>query len=205
VASAGTNAVWNSWVTVDSTSTTAGNGNVWVVWCSATSGSVTATSSSASTENIWYQWNDRYVYRVDGNSVSYQAKPAPETEEQKQARLQREEQARLEVEARRKAEREAKERAERLLVSQLNSAQLQQLKEMDAFIVQLETRRYKVRRNHRVQELDNKDKPIAEYCIVPNQNDWFLPPADVMLAKKLLLEHDEAAFLRIANRTPMVQ
>lgn len=200
MASNGTAAVWNNWITVDSASTTVSSSNVWVAWCSG-SGDVTTTASSASTANVWYQWNEQHVYRVGGNNVTYQYKPAPETEEQKQARLARVEEARKAEEARKKAEAEARDKAERLLLEHLNPVQLQQLKEMDAFIVQLETKRYKVRRNHRVQELGENDKPIAEYCIVPNQDNWQIPNADVMLAKKLMLEHDEALFLRTANRT----
>lgn len=196
-----TNVVWRSWSTADSatTSTTASGGVVWVAWC----GSATTTNSASTGNQVWYAWNERYVYEVDGNSVSYQYKPAPETEEQKQTRLQAEERRRLEAEERERVTREARERAERLLVDSLSPAQLQQLKEMDAFIVQLETRRYKIRRGQKVVELNEQGREVALHCIHPS--DYQIPVADVMLAQKLMLETDESAFLRIANRTPVVQ
>lgn len=191
----GTTAIWKGWVDISSTSTYASSSNnVWGIWCNET----TSTASTSATV-IWRTWNDQPVYVAGGNSVVYEYKPAPETEEQRQARLAREEQYRIAEEARKKAEAEAKEKAERLLVSQLNPAQLKQLKEMDAFIVELETRRYKIRRNNRVLELDKEGRQVWQYCIHPS--DYQVPPADVMLAQKLLLEHDEAAFLRIANRS----
>lgn len=199
----GTSVVWKTWVATSDTTTASysSSGNVWNIWCDSGTASTTATASTA---NVWYRWNEQYV-EVSGNRISYQYKPAHETEEQKQIRLQQAEERRLAEEIRKKAEAEAKEKAERLLISMLNPVQLQQLKEMDAFIIQLETRRYRIRRNQRVQELGERDEPIAEYCIIPSPEGHGIPNADVMLAKKLMLEHDEASFLRIANRTSMVQ
>lgn len=195
----GTAYVWNMWVD-STTNTSTSSGDVWQVWCNGTA-TVNTPTTIASAGTFRVAWNE--VYRLlASNELTYPHKPAPETEEQKQARLVREEQARLAAEERKRKESEAKERAERLLISQLNAVQLQQLKEMDAFMVELQTRRYKVRRGQRVIELDKDGKQVAQYCIHPTDS---VPPADVMLSQKLLLEHDEAAFLRIANRTPMVQ
>lgn len=201
--------VWKTWVastsnTASTTSYSSSSGQVWSIWCD----SATATTSSSSNgETVWLSWNDGQAVRVQG----YRYNPVLETEEQKQARLaweerarlEWEERARLEAEERRRKEAEAKEKAERLLISQLNAVQLQQLKDMDAFMVELQTKRYKVRRGQKVIELDKEGKQVAQYCIHPS--DYNIPAADVMLSQKLLLEHDEAAFLRIANRTPMLQ
>lgn len=190
--------VWNTWVTASDTTTVNYSTNgVWQVWCDG------IASTSATSSGVWVVWNAEY--KVNGSVVhQYQQHQAqPETEEQKQARLRREEEARLAEEARKKAEAESKRKAEELLVSQLNPVQRKQLKEMDAFMVELQMKRYKIRRGQRVLELDKDNKPVAQYCIHPS--DYQIPSADVMLAQKLLLEHDEDAFLRIANRSSVVQ
>jgi len=52
------------------------------------------------------------------------------------------------------------------------------------------------RRQHNVYRRDGTRR-VTEYCIYAG--DWGLPLADNALAQKLLLEHDEPRFLRIAN------
>jgi hypothetical protein len=198
-ATSGTTVVWRTWVSESTTvaTSTDASGGVWNIWCDSAT-----TTASTSNAVVWYTWNGNAYIAADQEAVQ-QYVPAPETEEQKQVRLQKQEERRTAEEARKKAEVEAREKAERLLISTLNPVQLRQLKEMDAFIVELETKRYKIRRGYKVIELDKENKQVAQYCIHPS--DYQIPSADVMLAQKLMLEHNEAAFLRIANRTPVIQ
>jgi len=96
---------------------------------------------------------------------------------------------------------EAEHRAEILLRSMLTDEQVEQLDRMSAFVVETETKKYLVRHRRRVQELDADGNPIAAYCIHPRK---YVPGHDTMLAQKLLLEADEAEFLRIANKSALV-
>lgn len=186
---------WYQWCTSDSTTATAPTANtvIWNGWVASS----TTVSITASTDATWYAWNDGVVSRVQ--VIPYNA-PSTETEAQRQARLQREEQYRQEAEARKKEQEEANARANELLESNLSDEQRRQLREIDAIIINLVSRQYRIRRDGAVHELDKDGKPVASYCIHPREN---FPPADIMLAKKLMLETDEGAFLRIANKTPI--
>ncbi len=48
-----------------------------------------------------------------------------------------------------------------------------------------------------IRELNEKDDPVAGLCFAPAAA---LPPGDVMLAQKIVLENDESRALAIANR-----
>ena len=50
------------------------------------------------------------------------------------------------------------------------------------------------------RRLGEDGREVASYCIHP---DEAIPAGDLALAKKLLLESDEAAFRRIANESPV--
>lgn len=164
----------DTWTTWTSSTTSASDISTWNSWV----GSATSTSSSPLSSGEGY-------YRV----VVPIAAPTPEQIETKR----REDEA---AQARRKA---ADERAEELLRSLLTDEQRKHLDEMTSFLVKSESQRtFRIRRGERVQELDDNGKVIAGYCIAPTGIG--LPVADKMLAQKLLLENNEAEFLRIANR-----
>lgn len=147
----------------------------WTTWTCATSG----TSDSAT----WITWNS-----TDGTSNPGRI---PTTEEREARRLEseRKDQERL----------EAKNRAEELLKLCLTEEQREHLEEMSSFVIESELGKKYCIRKGRVQnvfELDDNDKHIAQLCAHPISN---VPDFDTMLAQKLMLETNEAEFLRIAN------
>lgn len=110
---------------------------------------------------------------------------------------------RSEVERRKRAA-EAKARAEKLLVQCFTPEQKTSLDVRGFFYVAVGEKKYRIERGYagNVKLVDAEDRPIESFCIHPSVR---VPDADAMLAQKLLLEADEAAFLRTANRTRLLQ
>lgn len=95
----------------------------------------------------------------------------------------------------------AAERAETILREHLTPAQRRSLDERGWFRVESEQGNlYRIERgmSGNVKAIDRRGRATARFCIHPTDGS---PSPDVMLAQKLLLETDEAAFLRIANRS----
>lgn len=177
------------------TATTA-NGQSWVQVQSyvVQTGSITATNTVA-----WAWPQDAYAAAM--NSVTVQTYcsgtvtvPAPETEEQRLEREQRERDAAAKEAARRK-------RAKDALLSVLTEAQRQQLETEKCFELQVNERLYRVRPGSRVERLDPQSKQIESYFCIHPELRHNLPSEDVALSQKLLLETNEKEFLRIANET----
>jgi hypothetical protein len=96
-------------------------------------------------------------------------------------------------------------RAEILLTESLTAAQAAELQQTNAFHLTTiaadgTRRRYRIRRGRagNVDQLDDAGRVLKRLCIHPT---LAVPDADTMLAQKLLLETDEATFLRVANHT----
>lgn len=175
--------------------TDGGTGTVWSVW-SDTTNAVTADS-------VWGYWVDCGTSSgTCGASANLPSvRPAPMTEEERE----RAEQLRVEREQKRKQKEKdiqaAKTQAEKLLKSLLTPAQRTHLDDVSSFLVKSESERmFRVRRGSTVEELDEEDKVIARYCIHASWRDA-LPVADTMLTQKLMLEMNEAEFMKIANRS----
>lgn len=98
--------------------------------------------------------------------------------------------------ARSTAERQAANAcAEELLVSCLDDVQRREYRETGQFHVRSPAgRSYLIRHGY----AGNVERDGSKFCI---HADPGLPHADQMLGQKLMLETDEAAFLRIANET----
>lgn len=178
---------WYQWC--DSTTTTASTDNTWVRWVAASSGTTataTVITTSDSTDATWYAWTaGNHAVRV------YPAQPTASNVEETRARLEKEAKERAEAEV----------RANELLDTHLNDEQRKQLKEIDAFIINLKSKQYRIRRGWAGNVDELKDgKVIAKYCIHPQVT---VPYSDHMLSQKFMLETNEAEFLRIANRTPV--
>ena len=94
---------------------------------------------------------------------------------------------------------EATANAKALLVAHLTLEQREMLDKQSAIIVETETRRYRLRLGwvQNVDELDKDGKRLGCFCIHPSVS---VPAHDNLLAQKLMLETDEDAFRRIANR-----
>jgi hypothetical protein len=117
---------------------------------------------------------------------------APETEEQRLEREQRQRDEKAKDDARCKRARET-------LLSVLNQTQREQLEKTQHFELQVNDRLYRIRPGFRVERLDPKTKKaVAQFCIHPAL-EHNLPSDDVALSQKLLLEANEIEFLRIAN------
>ena len=92
----------------------------------------------------------------------------------------------------------AMERAERLLVEHLSPAQRAAYERDRFFEVVAAKSRYRIYHDGAVRRLGEDGREVATYCIHP---DEAIPAGDLALAKKLLIEADEAAFRRIANES----
>lgn len=157
----------------------------WSVWIDGT--------SATSTDNaVWGMWvNESGTSVTSCNELSC-ATVITELRELTPEELERREQI------------EADEKAEGLLRSMLTQEQLDQFDAMAAFEVTTERARYRIERGRsgNVKELDVDGQVVASYCIHPRER---VPNADTMLAQKLILESDEAEFLRVANKTQIMR
>jgi hypothetical protein len=99
--------------------------------------------------------------------------------------------------------RAAIERARALLHAMLSVQQREQLQREQFFEVigHHSQKRYRVRQGSHgnVRLLDKAGREVTSYCAQPHG----VPTEDSMLAQKLALEHEEQAFLKVANATRM--
>lgn len=176
--------------------TTSSDTHVWTTWVDETS------TSAASNDVIWSALASECWCAV---TITYENSgyvPAPETEEQRQARVERERQRNIRAEAARLEKEAAREKAEALLRETLDKEQREQFdKTKWFFVISQSGRRYRIRRRWagNIDEVDQADMIVAEYCIHPQER---IPTEDSMLVQKLMLEADESRFLKIANRIP---
>ena len=183
-----------TWASATSAST---SDCVWSMWVD-TSNATSATTISSSSDEIWISWTDG---TSAGNIIPQSYSPPPETEEQQQARLEREQRFREEREAAQRERETAKCKAEELLRDSLNAEQLEQFDKTEWFFVIGQSGKcYRIRHGWigNVDELDQDDMVVAEYCIHPQIQ---VPVEDSMLVQKLMLEADESRFMEIANKT----
>lgn len=169
----------------------------WTYWVNGTTTSSTVNTLRLSEygANVWTAWvtvSDNRTQVISGGKSVY-APPKPPTPEELAAQNAK-------LNAAQAIRDQASARADALLAEFLDAMQRDQLVKDKMFIVESETgKRYEIKAGKRVAELDKNGKPVALYCIRPE--DWNLPDGDVMLAQKLMLETDEKSFLKIANRT----
>lgn len=98
------------------------------------------------------------------------------------------------------AELAAKKRAEALLLENISADQRRDLGERGHFFVTAKSgKRYRIDRHihGNVYEVNEVGTRVRRYCAQPGG----VPADDAILAQKLALETDEAAFLRVANAT----
>ena len=97
----------------------------------------------------------------------------------------------------------ARQRAEQLLVAQLTEAERRQFLHCDYLEVRsphIPERVYRIPRYRDLVEVYDSGKLALHLCIQPTRR---LPEADVVLMHKLMIEGDEAEYLRIANHLPV--
>lgn len=160
------------------------------------------TSVTMQTSATWYAWNNAQanVYQQaqwaqwQGGIVSAKTK--------KRAAQQQAEWDRAQAEARRQMEEqrakifEAQKRARALLMTNLSPAQRESLEKYRFFDIGIEGKTYRIHQgtHGNVRQVEN-GREIVTFCAQPDD----VPTEDAMLAQKLMLETDEAAFLRVAN------
>lgn len=92
-------------------------------------------------------------------------------------------------------------RANELLESLLTEAQKQQYAKERAFELQVNDKLYRIAPGNRVARLDPTTRKVESWFCIHPEHTHILPSEDVAVAQKLLLETNEAEFLRIANET----
>ncbi len=179
--------------------------NVWPSWNATYD---VTTPGGFTTNAVWTNWGNAYISGLGAQTQALGNQQAPaiiiRTEPSEQERIMLEQ---LERDQRERAEKieAARVRAEALLLDHLDSDQIAEFRRSRCFIVQSRdgVRRYRIDYGKQgnvklLGELPfHKDRAVATFCIHP---DLTIPTEDCMLAQKLLLETDEKAFLRIANR-----
>jgi hypothetical protein len=171
----------------------------WGLWTDA--------GTSATTSITWNRWvhdaeQARAVIANMAYAVGQQQQRGPiETAEQRMRR----EAAEVKRAAEQKADGErrvkAQKRAKKLLQDCLTPEQLKCYEEHQFFDVVIDGKTYRIRQgthgNVRLldKDKDGKVKEVRSFCIQPGG----VPDEDAMLSQKLLLEANEAEFLRIAN------
>lgn len=204
--------LWPAWNTQYITNVygTSANTNVWQGWIQQTpltygTTSVADDQTLLVTETIWYQWNTQFL----GGQVIYQPVPIPvtmaqqpvETAEQRIAREERELVQKREYEMLVAKKAAAKVRARQTLTSTLSRRQQEEFERDGTFELLVNDRLYRVRPGCRVERLDPKSKAIKSYFCIHPANAHDLPGEDWAISQKLLLEANEAEFLRLANET----
>lgn len=174
--------IWGSWNDTYTVSTSSGTANnIWVAWNS--------TATTATPSMITYQTlTDTWAVWVGERERS---------REEIEAEAERE---RLAAEEYRTLAADAEARAEALLKQNLSERQAAEYAKDQTFTVISKNgkRTYRVRKgwSHNVEVIEN-DKKIATLCAHPVER---VPEFDNMLTQKLMLEHAEEDFLKVANR-----
>lgn len=169
------------------------NAGIWQAWVNNTYSAATITTGSASSI-IWQSWVEY------DDTIGQEARRAHRVVSEEERARWRARELELEAQAAQlRAKRIAADaRAEELLKLVLNPQQRDELARNNRFHVRVGARRYRVDRGQHgnVKLLDDQDRVLESYCIQPKGG---LPDADAMAAQVLLLETDEATFLRVAN------
>jgi hypothetical protein len=190
---------WNSIYTAStSTATTvyAVADDTWPYWNTnyyrINLGSSTSSTTGASYQ-VWTAWNGSY--RVYGCTPDARTSEEIETANRKATEVLERERARLQrIE-------EAEQRAKSLLRDSLSRDQLIEFETFNYFTVISRDgqRRYRIRKgwSHNVERIDERGERLHTLCAHPGET---VPEHDNMLAQKLMLEHCEEDFLKIANK-----
>jgi hypothetical protein len=204
-------AIWNAWTVCDwhgsATNVTTNDANVWNAWNTVGTSSTSCGCTTVIDTAVWGAWNS------GPRQTLYRAAPTIEATEEQKARWETERIARetrenayraeqAEREKKRQAEQaEADHKAKRLLVECLSPEQRDTLEKHNYFDVKLPSgATYRIHKgwSHNVKRV-KPDGTVdrGTFCAHPAD---MVPHYDNMLAQKFMLETDEQAFLRVANR-----
>lgn len=176
-----TNAAWSSWCAggTASTATPTATNHTWVAWVTR---GTTASTIVVHTNHLgaWPRWAE-------------EVQTVPESAEARASREAEDVRAGVEREA-------AGGRAEALLLQSITPRQREQYRRFGWFTLRgASGAHYRVRkgRTGNVDQLDLAGAVIERYCAHPGE---LVPDCDTMLAQALMLETDDHAFQRVANR-----
>lgn len=191
-------------------STTACSNEVWYTWTTTTAMTVSADATwvrwavdtgTTDSSTVWVTWtqNAGQSYVVGQPQVDARTPEQKAADEARWA-AERAMTQRLAAEAEQKRIA-ARDRARALLLSMLSKQQRDQLERERFFeVVAQSQKRYRIRQGtHGNVRLIDGGRESVSYCAQP----LGVPDEDAMLAQKLMIETDEAAFLRVANATRM--
>lgn len=170
----------------------------------------TTSTTTDGADTVWRNWvNVEYATTATTGGVVYSGTyTAPEeqlprmTPEQAAALNVMEREQRLEREQARQESIRADELSLLMLRSQLTPEQIGDFDRLLCFTVHGAENDYRIKkgRAYNITRMSGRSKdPAEKMCIVPN---IVVPIYDQMLAQKLMIEHFEPLFLRLANRTP---
>ena len=209
------NHVWDTWGGTGTCASCTTNGIRLEGWTTAGTNATSVTITEGLTTAANYVWGLQSWQQTEHSKARwtprvYRSAPervkTPEEIAAEAARRELQRQERLRRNARERRFKEAAEqRAHALLISMLTPEQRAELEEKKHFHLTVydkdgSHRVYRIERGYagNVKLLGADGQPIKRYCI---HADSRLPHEDQMLAQKLLLESNEAEFLRIANMT----
>jgi len=171
------------------------------IWYQNTANTATITTQ-AFNPTYWYPWSTASGVSTGINWDITQYVMAPAVPENPVARMDREYREKQIVWLTREKTERAEKRAEELLLMCLPEHLREQYLKHGYFDVNTPRSRYRINRGftQNVELLDKDGRPMKRLCIHPEIR---VPNADNMLAQKLMLETNEAEFLRLANSWPV--
>ncbi len=150
---------------------------IWTIW---------VQGDYQEPQNIWQNWSE-------GVALTQEAVHRQQEMFARQAEIQKEADAKRAV---------AEERAKKLLITQLDERQAEQFHKTKTIdVISRHSRRtYRLRYawTGNVDVISPEGKVIERMCIHPSVH---VPMPDHLLAQKLMIEHDEESFRKIANIT----
>ena len=167
---------------------------IWSAWTNMADNTITYSS-----QDVWGYWNQTAGSSPMLNNIT---NPTPRvyTEEEKAEARERLERKQREATERQAAQQQIRARAKELLTELLDEEQKAEYEEKGVFHVHTKNgeRTYRLRPGYPPHRVKAKDGKMYSYCIHPRES---YPAEDTAAALKLLIEADEAEFLRIANAT----
>ena len=161
---------------------------IWTIW---------VQGDYQEPQNIWQNWSENVALTQEERERRATLQAEAVRREQEIAARQAE--VRKEADAKRAA---AEERAKKLLITQLDERQAEQFHKTKTIdVISRHSRRtYRLRYAWagNVDVISPEGKVIERMCIHPSV---IVPMPDHLLAQKLMIEHDEESFRKIANIT----
>lgn len=217
-----TDTTWYYWTSTDSatpvtSSCTTTTDTTWIKWTGSTTSSTgdtwhtwTNNAVTASTNTVWETWTtvNHEVVRIEASNTDmrrlHRAQPLSPAQ-RRQQQIDREwnaYQAELRAQEAKRERAAASARARELLFDNLTDQQRSDLKRDGFFFVPSKKagRKYRLRKGRagNVDVIQN-ERILHRLCAHPQ---LYVPDDDTRLAQKLMIEHQEDEFLRLANVHP---